>query len=332
VAAPARWKLLVALWTIYLVWGSTYLAIKVSVETLPPFLSTGGRFLLAGIVLAAILLATGRTIRVSRSELGSSALVGIALLGLGVGVVALAETRIDSSVAAMIAGTVPLQIILLRTIFRERVPRATQLSVLAGLAGLALVVVPGGDGASSTLGLLIMVGATVSWSLGSFFGQRLPVPTDSFVATTWEMLSAGAFLVVLGTAAGEIGDVHAGAFTAHAVLAWLYLAFVGSLVAFSAYAWLLKNAPISTVVTHQYVNPVVAIALGAIFLGERLSVSVAIGAALIVGSVFVAVREEGAMRRDVPPLEAPVADGQRRGSKARRSSIVSAAAARLSGR
>jgi drug/metabolite transporter (DMT)-like permease len=333
VAAPARWKLLVALWTVYLVWGSTYLAIKVSVETLPPFLSTGGRFLLAGIVLATILLVTGRDIRVGARELGSSALVGIALLGLGVGVVALAETRIDSSVAAMIAGTVPLQIILLRTIFRERVARATQLSVLAGLAGLALVVVPGGDGASSTLGLLIMVGATVSWSLGSFFGQRLPVPTDSFVATTWEMLSAGTFLVVLGTAAGEISDVHAGAFTAHAVLAWLYLAFVGSLVAFSAYAWLLKNAPISTVVTHQYVNPVVAIALGAIFLGERLTVAMAIGAALIIGSVFVAVRQEGALRRaTAASMEAPCGDGQRPGSKARRSSIVSAAAARLSGR
>jgi drug/metabolite transporter (DMT)-like permease len=275
---------------------------------------------------------TGRDIRVGARELGSSALVGIALLGLGVGVVALAETRIDSSVAAMIAGTVPLQIILLRTIFRERVARATQLSVLAGLAGLALVVVPGGDGASSTLGLLIMVGATVSWSLGSFFGQRLPVPTDSFVATTWEMLSAGTFLVVLGTAAGEISDVHAGAFTAHAVLAWLYLAFVGSLVAFSAYAWLLKNAPISTVVTHQYVNPVVAIALGAIFLGERLTVEMAIGAALIIGSVFVAVRQEGAMRRTPAAMEAPGTDDQRRGSKARRSSIVSAAAARLSGR
>jgi drug/metabolite transporter (DMT)-like permease len=304
VAAPARWKLLVALWTVYLVWGSTYLAIKVSVETLPPFLSTGGRFLLAAIVLAAILTATGRSIRVSQRELGSSALVGIALLGLGVGVVALAETRIDSSVAAMIAGTVPLQIILLRTVFRERVARATQLSVLAGLAGLALVVVPGGDGGSSTLGLLIMVGATMSWSLGSFFGQRLPVPRDSFVATTWEMSSAGVFLLVLGLAAGEASDVHAGAFTAHAVIAWLYLAFVGSLVAFSAYAWLLKNAPISTVVTHQYVNPVVAIALGAIFLGERLSVAVAIGAVLIVGSVFVAVRQEGAVRRDRAPIEA----------------------------
>jgi len=134
------------------------------------------------------------------------------------------------------------------------------------------------------------------------------VPRDSFVATTWEMLSAGAFLLVLGTATGEIGDVHAAAFTLDAVVAWLYLAFIGSLVAFSAYAWLMKHAPISTVVTHQYVNPVVAIALGALFLGERLSVAVAIGAALIVGSVFVAVRQEGATRRERAAARARPAD------------------------
>ncbi len=296
--APAPWKLLLALWTVYLVWGSTYLAIKISVETLPPFLSTGTRFLLAGVLLAAILLSLGRSVRVTRRELGSSALVGIALLGLGVGVVALAETRIDSSIAAMIAGTVPLQVILLRTLTRERVARATQLSVLAGLAGLALVVVPGGSGASSALGLAIMVGATMSWSLGSFFGQRLPLPRDSFVATTWEMLSAGLFLAVLGTAVGEIGDLEAAAFTFDAVAAWAYLGIVGSLVAFSAYAWLMKNAPISTVVTHQYVNPIVAIALGALVLGEELTVAVGIGAALIVGSVFVAVRQVGTARRE----------------------------------
>jgi drug/metabolite transporter (DMT)-like permease len=296
-AAPAPWKLLTALWTVYLVWGSTYLAIKVSVETLPAFLSSGLRFLLAGVLLAVILRATGRSVRVTRRELGSAALVGIALLGLGVGVVALAETRIDSSVAAMIAGTVPLQVILLRTLARERVPRATQLSVLAGLVGLALIVVPGGDGASSAVGLALMVGATVSWSLGSFFGQRLPVPRDSFVATTWEMLSAGFFLVVLGGAVGELGAVDVAAFSLESVAAWLYLAIFGSLVAFSAYAWLMKNAPISTVVTHQYVNPVVAIALGALVLGERLTVAVGIGAVLIVGSVFVAVRQENAARR-----------------------------------
>jgi drug/metabolite transporter (DMT)-like permease len=307
-AAPAPWKLLTALWTVYLVWGSTYLAIKVSVETLPPFLSSGLRFLLAGVLLAAILAATGRSIRVTRRGLGSSALVGIALLGLGVGVVAQAETRIDSSVAAMIAGTVPLQVILLRTLARERVARATQLSVLAGLVGLALIVVPGGSGASSALGLALMVGATVSWSLGSFFGQRLPLPQDSFVATTWEMLSAGAFLVVLGTAVGELGTVDASAFSLASVGAWLYLGIVGSLVAFSAYAWLMKNAPISTVVTHQYVNPVVAIALGALVLGETLTVAVGVGAALIVGSVFVAVRQENAARRERASLAARTAD------------------------
>src|SRR5215208_5070448 len=193
-AAPARWKFLTALWTVYLVWGSTYLAIKVSVRTLPAFLSAGSRFLLAGTLLAAILLATGRSIRISRRELGSSALLGVALLGLGVGVVTLAETRIDSSVAAMIAGSVPL-----------------------GLVGLGLIVVPGGDGSSSAVGLALMLGATISWSLGSFFAHRLPLPRDGFVATTWEMLAAGAFLLVLGAATGEAGSLDATAFSLESI-------------------------------------------------------------------------------------------------------------------
>jgi drug/metabolite transporter (DMT)-like permease len=307
-AVPARWKFLTALWTVYLVWGSTYLAIKVSVRTLPAFLSAGSRFLLAGTLLAAILLATGRSIRISRRELGSSALLGVALLGLGVGVVTLAETRIDSSVAAMIAGSVPLQVILLRTIAREHVALATRLSVLVGLVGLGLIVVPGGDGSSSAIGLALMLGATISWSLGSFFAQRLPLPQDGFVATTWEMLAAGAFLLVLGTATGEAGNVDAAAFSLESIAAWLYLAIVGSLVGFTAYAWLLRNAPISKVVTHQYVNPVVAIILGALLLDEQLTLAVAAGAALIVGSVFVAVRQEGkpavVPAPDATPVEA----------------------------
>jgi drug/metabolite transporter (DMT)-like permease len=303
-AVPARWKLLTALWTVYLVWGSTYLAIKVSVRTMPAFLSAGSRFLLAGALLGAILVATGRSLRVTRRELASSALLGLALLTLGVGVVTLAETRIDSSIAAMIAGSVPLQVVVLRTLARERVALATRLSVLAGLAGLALIVVPGGEGASSAVGLALMLGASVSWSLGSFFGQRLPLAQDGFVATTWEMLCAGAFLLVLGAATGEVGDVDPAAFSLESVAAWLYLAVVGSLVGFTAYAWLLRNAPISKVVTHQYVNPVVAIILGALLLDERLTASVAVGAALIVGSVFVVVRQEG------KPEPAPAPDAE----------------------
>src|ERR671910_588330 len=283
-AAPAPWKFLTALWTVYLVWGSTYLAIKISVRTLPAFLSAGSRFLLAGALLALILVATGRSIRVTRRELSSSAVLGLSLLALGVGMVTLAETRIDSSIAAMIAGSVPLQVILLRTIARERVELATRLSVLAGLAGLALVVIPGGEGASSAFGLAIMLGASVSWSLGSFFGHRLPLPRDGFVATTWEMLSAGAFLLLLGVATGELGSMEPSGFTLESIAAWLYLAVFGSLVGFTAYAWLLRNAPISKVVTHQYVNPLVAIALGALLLDEQLTLAIGIGAALIVAA------------------------------------------------
>jgi drug/metabolite transporter (DMT)-like permease len=293
----ARWKLLTALWTVYLVWGSTYVAIKLSVRTLPAFLSAGSRFLLAGVLLALILSLRGRRIRVTRRELASSALLGLSLLGLGVGMVTLAETRIDSSIAAMIAGTVPLQVILLRTLAREKVALATRLSVLFGLVGLALVVIPGGEGASSAVGLAIMLGATVSWSLGSFFGHKLPLPQDGFVATTWEMLSAGVFLLVLGVATGELWTMETAGFTLQSIAAWLYLAVAGSLIGFTAYAWLLRNAPISKVVTHQYVNPLVAILLGAVLLDEQLTLATGVGAALIVGSVFVAVRQEGSTTR-----------------------------------
>jgi drug/metabolite transporter (DMT)-like permease len=300
-AGPARWKLLTALWTVYLVWGSTYFAIKISVRTLPAFMSAGTRFLLAGALLALILALTGRSIRVSRRELLSSALVGVSLLALGVGGVTLAETRIDSSTAAMIAGSVPLQVIVLRALARERIALATRLSVFAGLAGLALLVLPGGEGSSSAVGLALALGASISWSLGSFFGHRLPLPRDGFVATTWEMLCAGAFLVVLGAAGGELGTMDAAGFSLESIAAWLYLAVFGSLVGFTAYAWLLRNAPISKVVTHQYVNPLVAIILGAALLDEQLTVTTGLGAALIIGSVFVAVRREGATRRSPAP-------------------------------
>ncbi len=302
---PAPWKLLTALWTVYLVWGSTYLGIKLTVRTLPAFLSAGGRFLLAGALLALILSLRGRSLRVSPRELGSAVALGISLLGLGVGLVTLAETRIDSSIAAMIAGTVPLQVILLRTLARERVALATRLSVVAGLAGLGLVVVPGGGSGADLLGLALGLSASISWSLGSFFAHRLPLPADGFVATTWEMLGAGAFLVVLGVARGEQTTFDAGAVSAVSVAAWLYLAVIGSLVGFTAYAWLLRNAPISKVVTHQYVNPLVAIALGALLLGERITPATAAGAVLIVGSVFVAVRQERVRPRSPETAGAP---------------------------
>jgi drug/metabolite transporter (DMT)-like permease len=289
--APVK-HIWVALILVYVLWGSTYLGIKVAVETIPPLLAAGSRFLTAALLLAAILAWRGVSLRITRAELRSSAIAGGLLLGFGVGLVHVAETRIDSSVAAMIAGTVPLQVIGLRLVAGENPARATRLSTLAGLAGLLLVVAPGLGECSTALGLAIMIGASMSWTMGSFLSKRLALPRDPFVATAWEMALGGAFLLVAASAFGEYGDLGTGTFALDSVLAWAYLVVLGSLVGFSAYAWLLRVAPISLVVTHQYVNPLVAIALGMAFLGERPSPWSLLGAGLVIGSVYVAIRAE----------------------------------------
>ena len=282
----------IALAVVYVVWGSTYFGIKIAVDTIPPLLAAGSRFFVAALLLAAILSWRGTSLRITHSELAATAFVGALLLGLGVGLVHVAETRIDSSVAAMIAGTVPLQIIVLRLVAGESPARATRLSTLTGLVGLGLVVAPGLGAGSTALGLAVMVSATMCWTLGSFMSKRVAVPSDPFVASVYEMGFGGAFLLIGATALGEYGDLGSGTFALDSVLAWVYLVVMGSLVGFTAYAWLLRVAPISLVVTHQYVNPLVAIALGMAFLGERPSPWTLAGAGLVIGAVYVAIRAE----------------------------------------
>jgi drug/metabolite transporter (DMT)-like permease len=289
--APVR-HVWIALVVVYVVWGSTYFGIKIAVETMPPLLAAGSRFLAAALLLGAILAWRGVSLRVTRRELRASAVAGGLLLALGVGVVHVAETRIDSSLAAIIAGTVPLQIIGFRLLAAESPARATRLSTLAGVVGLGLVVAPGLGAGSTALGLALAISATISWSAGSFLSKRLPLPRNPFVATAWEMALGGTFLLVGAGAFGEYGQLGSGTFALDSVLAWAYLVVMGSLVGFSAYAWLLRVAPISLVVTHQYVNPLVAIGLGMAFLGERPSPWTLLGAALVIGAVYVAIRAE----------------------------------------
>ena len=299
-SAASTKQLWTALAVVYVVWGSTYFGIKVAVETMPPLLAAGTRFLTAGAILAIVLLAHGRSLRVTKHELLSSAFIGLLLLTLGVGVVHVAETRIDSSVAAMIAGTVPLQVIVLRTATGDRVSRRLRAGTGVGLVGLALILLPGIGSGSTAVGLLVMVAASVSWSIGSFVSPRLALPKDPFVASALEMLFGGLFLTSGALAAGEGGSIDGHTFAASSVAAWIYLVLVGSLVGFSAYAWLLRAAPISLVVTHQYVNPLVAIALGMLLLGERPSPLTLVGAALVVGAVYAAVRSEAPARQHAP--------------------------------
>jgi drug/metabolite transporter (DMT)-like permease len=287
------WRIWTALGIVYLVWGSTYLAIKISVETMPPLLSAGLRFTVAGVLLGTILALRRTPLRVPWREARAAVVLGVMLLACGVGAVTFAETRIDSSVAAMIAGSVPLQVILWRTLAREHVATGTKVAAVVGIGGLALIIGPSGiSGGSTAIGLAIVVCGSIAWSTGSFFSRRMPLPKDPFVATTYEMIGAGLVLIVVALGVGEGGDLSTGAISAASFAAWAYLAVFGSLVAFTAYAWLLHHAPISQVVTHQYVNPIVAIILGSLFLGEKHDLATVVGALIVIGAVFVTIRGE----------------------------------------
>ncbi len=299
------WRIWTALGIVYLVWGSTYLAIKISVETLPPLLSAGLRFTVAGVLLGSILAIRRTPLRVPWRQATAAAGIGVVLLACGVGLVTVAETRIDSSVAAMIAGSVPLQVILWRTLAREHVATATRVAAVGGLGGLVLIIGPAGiSGGSAAIGLAIMLCGSIAWSTGSFVSRRLPLPKDAFVATVYEMLGGGLVLVVISLALGEGAELVAGTVSAASLAAWAYLAIFGSLIAFTAYAWLLQHAPISQVVTHQYVNPVVAIVLGGLFLGESHDLTTVVGALIVIGAVFVTIRSES-RRPLVPPVVEP---------------------------
>jgi drug/metabolite transporter (DMT)-like permease len=306
VARSIAVRIWIALWTVYLVWGSTYLAIRYMVETMPVLLASGLRFFLAGLLFAVLLVARGgglSALRVSRRELAGCAAVGIALCFGGNGLVGVAENAgTPSGLAALVIASVPLWLVLLRRLSGDRVSRSTALWVLAGFAGVALLLLPGERPGGAPLGgVLIVVAAAFSWASGSFASQRIALPRDGIRSTAWQMLCGGGAMALSGLAAGEAHEVRLSAFSAASVAAFAYLVLIGSLVAFTAYTWLLQHAPISQVGTYAFVNPVVAIALGALFVDEEVTPLVAVAAAVIVASVA------GTIRREAPPPEVPVA-------------------------
>jgi drug/metabolite transporter (DMT)-like permease len=281
-----------ALGAIYIIWGSTYLAIRLMVETVPPALGAGVRFVVAGGAMLAF-LATRGAVRVSAAQLLWCAVVGSLLAAGGNGLVTIAERDVPSGLAALLIASEPLWIVLLRGLTRDRVAGRTLAGVALGFAGVGILLLPGGRPAGVPIGmaLLIVVGA-VSWALGSFISPRVDLPRDPLTSTAWSLLIGGAVLCIGGLAAGEGADLDVGAFSATSLAALAYLVVVGSIVAFSCYAWLLANAPISQVSTYAYVNPVIAVALGAAFLSEDVAVATIAGMALVVASVAIIVRQE----------------------------------------
>jgi drug/metabolite transporter (DMT)-like permease len=297
----------VALLTVYLVWGSTYLAIKYVVAGLPPFLAMGVRFLLAGtLLLAAVLALRGRdALRMTRAQLGTAAVVGLFLLVGGNGVVAVAEQDVDSGLAALLIAGTPLWVVLLRAVLRDRPSAATVAGLLVGLTGVAVLLLPGVRGAADLGPMLLVCLSSVLWSCGTVLATRRPMPGDPFAATVVEMAAGGLGLVVLGSLGGEWGRLDLDVAGASSWVAFGYLVLVGSVVAYSAYVWLLARAPLSLATTYAYVNPAVAVVLGALFRSEPLTANVLVGGAIIIAAVaWVISAEARSRRRPLPGRDA----------------------------
>ena len=298
-ARPVTGGVVVALLTVYLVWGSTYLAIKYTVTDLPPLLAMGVRFLVAGALIAGlVLLVRGRpAFRASGPEVRTAASCGLFLLVGGNGLVAIAEQDVDSGLAALLIAGTPLWVVLLRALLRDRPSTATVLGLVLGMAGVAVLLLPGISGAAALAPLLLLCLSSLLWSCGTVLATRRPMPADPFVTTVVEMAAGGAAMVVLGSLGGEWGRLDVGAVRPSAWIAFAYLVVVGSLAGYSAYVWLLARAPLSLATTYAYVNPAVAVALGALFLDEPLTPGVLGGGAVIIAAVALVISAESRSRR-----------------------------------
>lgn len=282
-----------ALATVYIVWGSTYLAMRITDRTMPPLLMSSARFLVAGSLLFAL---TARGRRPTWRQWLASAVVGAALLGVGNAGVAWAETRIESGLAALIVAIIPLYVAVFdRMFFGRRLSALGTCGLLVGFAGVALLVRPGGT--SHVGAALVLLATTSAWAAGSLYARGAPVPENPLLAASMQMLSAGVLLGIAGLATGEASAVHADAFRVEPLLAFAFLVVFGSLLAFSAYAWLLKNVQISVVATYAFVNPVVAVALGAVFLGEAITWTTVVAGTAIVAAVVLIVGAKPATAR-----------------------------------
>lgn len=315
-ARPSTAQVWANLVTVYVVWGSTYLAIRVVVQAgLPPLIGMGARFVLAALLLGTILVWRRpgglRRLQVSRHELAAAAAVGTLLAAWGNGVVAVAEQTVPSGLAALLIASVPLLLVVLRLLRRDRPPPLVWLGVVIGFAGVALLALRGGGIADvQPWGVGLMVVAAACWSVGSFFSPIWGVPRDALVATTYEMAIGGTVAVVAGFALGEGPDLDPAAVPARGWVALGYLVVVGSMLAYSAYAWLLQNAPISLTGTYAYVNPAVAVALGALVLHEPVTGVVLAGGGLAILGVALVVTAESVRRAPAPPRVRPVSRGR----------------------
>jgi drug/metabolite transporter (DMT)-like permease len=279
---------------VYVVWGSTYLALKIAVEHLPPLTLSAARFLVAGLILYAWCAwrrrRTGRWRRPTAAEWRAGAVQGLLLPAAGTGGATWAEQELSSGTAALLLASIPLWMVIgTRIVDREPITLTVGLGLVAGIAGVAVLVNPFGDAAPHPLYAAVALGGALCWGLGSAYGRHAPHPEQPLLTSAVEMTCAGVALAVLGGLGGEFGRIDLSGDVGGSLLAVGYLIVFGSLIAYTAYEWLLRNAPPRIAGTYAFVNPVVAVLLGWWLLDEALTGRTGLAAAIVAGAVALIV-------------------------------------------
>ena len=300
-AVKLRTKVFIALGIMYFVWGATYVGIAFAIRTMPSLVSIILRFLVASLLML-VFIAWRRGIpelRLSRKQLINCAILGVMMPGTGLGILTIAEHFVPIGIASLLVSALPFWIALLRTLQGDRPSPLTWIGITLGFAGVALLLAPGhvqarpGQSGSSVLFwmLLIIIG-NISWAIGSFISRSLDLPKNGFVTSAYEMLCAAFFLTPIALLRGEsFADI------AHTSLeswiGWAYLVIFGSVIGYTTFGWLIKNAPLSLASTYAYVNPIVAMMLAMLLLDERMTTTVAIGGVIVLVGVALVVTVEG---------------------------------------
>ncbi|HSN18112.1 MAG TPA: EamA family transporter [Gammaproteobacteria bacterium] len=285
-AAPG--KVVLGFASVYVLWGSTYLAIRFAVASLPPFFMAGTRHLIAGALLYALMRARGAG-KPTLANWKSATVLGALLLLGGNGLVSSAEQTVPSGITALMVAAVPFWMVLLNALDQRRTPGLPILAGLAlGVAGLAVLVFPAGGHApdhADPMGIAMLLAGTLAWGVGSLYAPRAAMPDSTFLGIGMEMLAGGALLWLAGLVTGEGAALHLAAVTPKSLLALGYLVIFGSLLGFSSYVWLLKVTTPARASTYAFVNPVIAVLLGWAFAGESITPRIAFAGAIIVAAV-----------------------------------------------
>ena len=311
-----RWKIALAFFCVYVFWGMTYLAMRVAVEDIPPYLMAGTRFVLAGLILYALARRRGDDAPTALNWRAAVVVGGFLLLG-GNASVAWAEQRVSSGLAALLIGVMPIWMVSLEWLRGGSRPRLNVIGgLLLGALGVGLLVLPQGGGRDRVdlLGAVVLIAAAASWAWGAVISKSAGLPKSPFLATSMEMIAGGMLCVLVAVLTGELGGFSPAQVSQEALLAWLFLVIFGSLVAFTAFIWLLGVTSIAKVGTYAYVNPIVAVLLGWAILGEQVTLTTVFAATLILCGVAMVNLDWGASTRGVPapvPLTSP-SDHQRR--------------------